>query len=217
MMIIEEIMNKDVHSLAPTNTVKDAIVLMREKKIRHIPIVEQTGKVVGIITAHDLKNILPSTIKSDLNLTTYETPLENIMVKNPLIGHPLDFIEEVALTLYDSKISCLPIVTGGRLVGIVTTTDLLYTYIELTGANKPSSKIDIRVTDKPGILSDITEVFKMHHANVLSVLVYPSTKDEESKIVSVRVQIINPLSIIEDLRKQGFDVLWPNLPGVDLS
>ena len=217
MMIIEEIMNRDVHSLAPSNTVKDAIEVMRDKKIRHIPIVEETGKVVGIITAHDLKNILPSSIKSDLNLTTYETPLEKIMVKNPIIGHPLDFIEEVALTLYDSKVSCVPIVSGGRLVGIVTTTDLLYTYIELTGANKPSSKIDIKVIDKPGILSDITEVFKMHHANVLSVLVYPSTNDKNSKIISVRVQIINPLSIIEDLRKQGFDVLWPNLPGVERS
>ncbi|HWL11801.1 MAG TPA: ACT domain-containing protein, partial [Ureibacillus sp.] len=74
---------------------------------------------------------------------------------------------------------------------------------------------DIRVIDKPGILSDITEIFKKHHANVLSVLVYPSASLKESKIISVRVQIINPLSIIEDLRKEGFDVLWPNLPGVD--
>lgn len=217
MMIIEEIMNRDIHSLAPSHTVKDAIEMMREKKIRHLPIIDDCEKLVGIITAHDLKNVLPSTIKSELNLTTYETPLEEIMVKNPLIGHPLDFIEEVALTLYDSKISCLPIVSGGKLVGMVTTTDLLYTYIELTGANKPSSKIDIQVIDKPGILSDITEIFKKHHANVLSVLVYPSKNHKESKIISVRVQIINPLSIIEDLRKEGFDVLWPNLPGVDRS
>lgn len=55
------------------------------------------------------------------------------MVKDPLIGHPLDFVEEVALTFYETKIGCLPIVSGGKLVGIVTTTDLLYTYIELTG------------------------------------------------------------------------------------
>jgi len=215
MMLIEEIMNRDVHTLAPTNTVKDALNVMKEKKIRHLPIVDDKEKIVGIITAHDLKNILPSSIKDALNLTTYDTILEKIMVKNPLIGHPLDFIEEVALTLYESKVSCLPIVSGGKLVGIVTPTDLLYTYIELTGANKPSSKIDIRVIDKPGILSDITEIFKKHHANVLSVLVYPSASLKESKIISVRVQIINPLSIIEDLRKEGFDVLWPNLPGVD--
>ncbi|HWL11741.1 MAG TPA: CBS domain-containing protein, partial [Ureibacillus sp.] len=110
MMLIEEIMNRDVHTLAPTNTVKDALNVMKEKKIRHLPIVDDKEKIVGIITAHDLKNILPSSIKDALNLTTYDTILEKIMVKNPLIGHPLDFIEEVALTLYESKVSCLPIV-----------------------------------------------------------------------------------------------------------
>ena len=71
------------------------------------------------------------------------------MVKDPLIGHPLDFVEEVALTFYESKVGCLPIVSGGKLVGIVTTTDLLYTYIELTGATEPGSKIEIRVSDTP--------------------------------------------------------------------
>ncbi|HWK23779.1 MAG TPA: acetoin utilization AcuB family protein [Ureibacillus sp.] len=214
-MIIEEIMNRDVHSLAPSNTVRDALNIMREKKIRHLPIVDDTENIVGIITSHDLKNIFPSATNGDSTIITYDTKLEEIMIKNPLIGHPLDFIEEVALTLYDSKISCLPIVSGGKLVGIVTATDLLYTYIELTGANKPSSKIDIRVIDKPGILSNITEIFKRHNANVLSILVYPSKSHKESKIISVRVQIINPLSIIEDLRNKGFDVLWPNLPGVE--
>ena len=72
----------------------------------------------------------------------------------------------------NAKISCLPIVSGGKLIGIVTTSDLLYTYIELTGANKPSSKIDIRVTDKPGTLSDIMNIFKNHKANILSVFVF---------------------------------------------
>ncbi len=102
------------------------------------------------------------------------------------------------------------------LVGIVTTTDLLYHYIELTGANQPASKLDIRVTNKPGVLHDITGIFSQHKANVLSVLVYPDSENENSRILSVRVQIINPLSIIEDLRKEGFDVLWPNLPGIKL-
>lgn len=216
-MIIEEIMNKDVYSLLPSNTVKDAIQLLKEKKIRHLPIVDDQNYVVGIITQHDLKNILPTTsLTDDENQVTYDTTLDKIMVRNPLIGHPLDLVEDVALTLYESKISCLPIVTGGKLVGIVTTTDLLYTYIELTGANKPSSKIDIKVTDKPGILSNIAEVFKKHKANVLSVLVYPDSENDHSKILSIRVQIINPLLIIEDLRKEGFHVLWPNLPGIEL-
>lgn len=138
------------------------------------------------------------------------------MVKNPIVGHPLDFVEEVASIFYDAKISCLPIVSAGKLVGIVTTTDLLYTYIELTGAHQPGSKIDIRVSNQPGMLFEISRVFQENKANVVSVLVYPDGDNTKSRIVSVRLQVMNPLHIIEDLRKQGYDVLWPNLPGVSL-
>lgn len=216
-MIIEEIMNTDVYTLEQCkNSIGDAVHLMREKNIRHIPIVNNTNEVVGIVTAHDIKNAMPSSIQEDAQSSHYDVPIETIMIKNPIIGHPLDFVEEVALTFYDSKISCLPIVSGGELVGIVTTTDLLYTYIELTGAHKPGSKIDIRVTDKIGILHDITKVFSKYKANVLSILVYPDPSNDQNRILSIRLQVMNPLAIIEDLRNAGFDVLWPNVPGIRL-
>lgn len=214
-MIVEEIMNTDVYTLEQCkNTIGDAVLLMREKNIRHIPIVNSTNEVVGIVTAHDIKNVMPSNIQENVQPSNYDIPIETIMVKNPIIGHPLDFVEEVALTFYDSKISCLPIVSGGELVGIVTTTDLLYTYIELTGAHKPGSKIDIRVTDKIGILHDITKVFSKYKANVLSILVYPDPTNDQNRILSIRLQVMNPLAIIKDLRNAGFDVLWPNVPGI---
>ncbi|TSI03081.1 acetoin utilization AcuB family protein [Lysinibacillus sp. BW-2-10] len=215
-MIVEEIMNSEVYSLLPTNTVNDAVKLMREKKIRHLPIVDENRSVVGIVTEYDIKNALPSCLIEEQSSAVNSSPIENIMIKDPIIGHPLDFVEEVAVTFYESKISCLPIVSGGQLIGIVTTTDLLYTYIELTGAHKPSSKLDIRVSDKPGTLLTITTIIKKHKANVLSVLVFPDSKNENSRILSIRVQMMNPLSIINDLRNEGFDVLWPHLPGVDL-
>ncbi|WP_332649412.1 acetoin utilization AcuB family protein [Lysinibacillus sp. 54212] len=215
-MIVEEIMKTDVFTLTPTDKVGDAVRLMREQNIRHLPIINKNSEVVGIVTDHDIKNALPSCLREEPNSVMYDTPIDQIMIKNPIIGHPLDFVEEVALTFYDNKISCLPIVSGGQLVGIVTTTDVLYTYIELTGANQPASKIDIRVSNKPGMLHEITKVFSKHKVNVLSVLVFPDSENVDSRILSIRIQRINPLTIIEDLRKEGFDVLWPNLPGVKL-
>ncbi len=215
-MIVEEIMQTEVFTLHPENTVGDAVRLMREHKIRHLPIINDEKVVVGIVTGHDLKNALPSCLREEPNAAIYDAPIEEIMIKNPIIGHPLDFVEEVAVTFYSNKISCLPIVSGGHLVGIVTTTDVLYRYIELTGANQPSSKLDIRVDNKPGVLHEITGVFHAHKANVLSVLVYPDSDHQNSRILSVRLQVINPLSIIQDLREKNFDVLWPNLPGVQL-
>lgn len=215
-MIVEEIMNDEPYTLAPTNTVQEALKLMREKKVRHLPVVDEERHVLGVITERDIKEVLPSSLQDEPNSPIFNAKVEDIMVKDPLIGHPLDFVEEVALTFYESKIGCLPIVSGGKLVGIVTTTDLLYTYIELTGATEPGSKIEIRVSDIPGVLFEITKIFHQHHANVQSVLVYPDSENTQNKILSVRVKTLNPLAMIEDLRKEGFDVLWPNLPGVSL-
>ncbi|MGG2056065.1 acetoin utilization AcuB family protein [Lysinibacillus pakistanensis] len=216
-MIVEEIMNDEPYTLAPTNTVLEALKLMREKKVRHLPVVDAEQHVLGVITERDIKEALPSSLRDEPNSPVFNAKVEEIMIKNPLVGHPLDFVEEVALTFYESKVGCLPIVSGGKLVGIVTTTDLLYTYIELTGATEPGSKIEIRVTDTPGILFEITKIFHEHHANVQSVLVYPDSENTQNKILSVRVKTLNPLAMIEDLRKEGFDVLWPNLPGVSLQ
>ncbi|MGY4796916.1 acetoin utilization AcuB family protein [Lysinibacillus sp. FSL K6-0057] len=215
-MIVEEIMNDEPYTLAPTNTVHEALKLMREKKVRHLPVVDDERHVLGVITERDIKEVLPSSLQDEPNSPVFNAKVEEIMVKDPLIGHPLDFVEEVALTFYESKVGCLPIVSGGKLVGIVTTTDLLYTYIELTGATEPGSKIEIRVSDTPGVLFEITKIFHQHHANVQSVLVYPDSENTQNKILSVRVKTLNPLAMIEDLRKEGFDVLWPNLPGVSL-
>ncbi len=211
-MLVEEIMTTDLITLSPKNTIKEALSIMKDKKIRHIPIVDANKQLVGVVTSHMIKNIW--NVNEEDKSIIYEGIIENFMIKDVAIAHPLDFVEEIALTFYEMKISCLPIVSGGQLVGLVTSSDLLYTYIELTGANKPSSKIDIRVEDRPGILSDIMTIFKKHNANVLSVLLFPDSKNDNSKIITIRVQIINPLSIIEDLKKEQFDVLWPNLPGI---
>ena len=148
-MIVEEIMNEEPYTLAPTNTVLEALKLMRDKKVRHLPVIDEERHVLGVITERDIKEVLPSSLQDEPNSPVFQGKVEEIMVKDPLVGHPLDFVEEVALTFYESKVGCLPIVSGEKLVGIVTTTDLLYTYIELTGATEPGSKIEIRVADTP--------------------------------------------------------------------
>jgi acetoin utilization protein AcuB len=213
-MIVEQMMNTNVLTLQPSHSIKDAIDLLRENKIRHLPITNEEGVVVGVLSDRDIKDATPSNLRENQQNDIYATPIEDIMTKNPLIGHPLDFVEEVATIFYDQKIGCLPIVSSGKLVGIVTETDLLYKYIELTGAHQPGSQIEVRVPNRPGILFEVSKVFHDHHSNVLSVLVYPDLQNNENKILVFRVKTMNPLGIIEDIRKEGFDVLWPNMPGM---
>lgn len=213
-MIAEQIMHTNLHTISPTNTVREGLQVMREHKIRHLPVVNERMELIGLVTEHDIKAAAPSNLLLEPNFEFNNIPLEKIMRINPIIAHPLDFVEEIALTLFEAKIGCIPIVSGGILVGIVTTSDLLYTYIELTGATIPGSKIEIRVKNRPGLLYEITEVFKAHNANVINVLVYAEHQSKTHSIVSVRIRIVDPTNLIEALRAKGFHVLWPNVPGI---
>lgn len=215
-MLIEEIMIRQIETLYETNTVKDAHDLMRDKKIRHIPILNEQEQLVGIVTDRDLKEAIPSKLIKGQFEEVYKSPLKGIMTKNPVTAHPMDFVEESAVIFYEQQIGCLPVMSNDQLVGIITETDLLYKYIELTGANQPGSQIEVRVPNVPGILFEVSKVFHEHQTNVLSVLVYPDKKDEHSKILVIRFKTMNPLKIIEGLRTAGFEVLWPNVPGIDV-
>ncbi|WP_339251045.1 acetoin utilization AcuB family protein [Sporosarcina sp. FSL W8-0480] len=215
-MLIEEIMKRNVVSLSPQHTVKDALSIMQEKKIRHLPIVSEMKELLGIITDRDLKEVLPSLYSDTTDVTVYKKPLSEIMTSNPITGHPMDFVEEAAVVFYDNQIGCLPIVSNNKLVGILTETDLLYKYIELTGAHQPGSQIEVRVPNIPGILYEVSKVFYEHKMNVQSILVYPDKENEDNKILVIRLKTMNPLNVIKGLKNNGFEVLWPNVPGIDL-
>ena len=212
-MLIEEIMNREVITLSPNDTVKDALRVMSDKKIRHLPIILGNGKVVGIVTDRDLKEAAPSIFTTSKDHVLFETLLSDIMTKNPILGHPMDFVEESAAIFYDNQIGSLPIVSDNKLVGIITETDLLYKYIELTGAHQPGSQIEVRVPNIPGSLFEVSKIFQEQKTNVLSVLVYPDKENESNKILVLRIKTMNPLKIIQELKSKGFEVLWPNVPG----
>lgn len=216
MMIVEEIMISKLYTLEKENTIEKAIHVMKENRIKHIPIVDRDMHLIGIVTDRDIKEAIPSIFFFDDNREILQKPLESIMTTEVITGHPLDFVEEVAAIFYESKIGCLPILKDKRLVGIITQTDLLHTLVELTGAHQPGSQIEIRVRNKMGMLFRLFSDIQDCKVNILSVLVYPDKRDEDFKIIVLRIQTMNPLRLIEELEKSGHEVLWPNLPGMEV-
>lgn len=213
-MLIEEIMNRDVATLYPQQTLREAVATLRERQVRHIPVINDAREVLGVITDRDIKQATPSSLLEGTDYSVLDTPIEQIMTKNPITGHPLDFVEETATIFYDNRIGCLPIVSKGKLVGMITESDMLYKFIELTGVHQPGSQIEIRVPNKSGVLYEVSKVFYEFKINVLSVLVYPDKQDETFKILVIRVKTINPLRLVSALEKEGFEVLWPSQPSL---
>jgi acetoin utilization protein AcuB len=215
-MIVEEIMKTNVAVLFPTNTIADAITLMESEHIRHIPIVNKENHLVGLVTVARIREATPSIFRANEHPEDLRKTIDTIMEKDVITGHPLDFVEEAAALFYEHKISCIPIINNRKLVGIVTETDLLRTMVELTGADQPGSQIEIKVPNITGVLSDIAGIIRNRKANILSVLVYPDKEDEQNKIIVIRVQMMDPTGLIEDLKQAGHHVLWPNLPGISI-
>ncbi|MBP2241433.1 acetoin utilization protein AcuB [Cytobacillus eiseniae] len=213
-MIVEEIMNTTITTLSENNSIAEAIQVMDEKKIRHLPIIDQNQQLIGLVTDRDIRDATPSIFETEELKQELQNPLKMIMKTDVITGHPHDFVEEISAILYEHRIGCLPIINHNRLVGIVTETDLLRTLVELTGAHQPGSQIEVRVPNRTGMLHEISTVIRNKNANIQSVLVYPDKKDEKYKIIVIRLQTMNPLALIEDLKKSGHHVLWPNHPGM---
>ncbi|WP_010096158.1 acetoin utilization AcuB family protein [Ornithinibacillus scapharcae] len=209
-MHVEDIMNKHFITLKPSDSIEKAHQLLVENKIRHIPIVDEHHQVVGIISDRDVRDASPSIFSKEEDHKILQKEISTIMNTPVVTAHPLDFVEEVARIFYDREIACLPVVSHDKLVGIITEKDLLYTLIQLTGTHVQGSQIEVKVPHKPGILPEVANVFGKHGVNISSVLVYPFKNDPDYKILVFRVQTMNPLPIVRDLRENGYEMMWPN-------
>ncbi|MDQ0231073.1 acetoin utilization AcuB family protein [Metabacillus malikii] len=209
-MIVKQIMKQNLITLSATHTIREALETMRKHKIRHIPIINDDHTLIGLVTERDVKDASPSIFQLELKEDFLNKPIESLMSTNLITGHPLDFVEEIAAILMENQIGCLPILQNQKLVGLITETDLLHTFVKLTGADQPASHIEIKVENKAGKLAELSSIFRHHRINISSVLVYPDT-DEMYKILVFRIQTMNIHTIIADLRTEGYQVLYPHV------
>ncbi|MYL50386.1 CBS domain-containing protein [Halobacillus litoralis] len=213
-MLVEEIMKEKVITLSPEETIEKALKLLHEHHIRHIPIINEENEVIGIVSDRDVRDASPSIFDKETDHEELKNPIRSIMTSPVTTVHPLDFVEEVASIFYEQEIACVPVTRDEKLVGIITEKDMLYTLIQLTGTHVQSSQIEVKVINKPGILPQVTQVFGKRKVNISSVLIYPYKPDPKYKIIVVRIQTMNPLPTIEDLKSEGYEVLWPQMPGI---
>lgn len=128
-----QIMTREPRTLAATASLLEAMTLLRDHRIRHIPIVDAQHRVLGIVTDRDVKRATPSPIaaqRDQWEQVVKGTTLAKVMTKDPLTLNPVTPFKEALRRVVEDRIGCIPIVESGRLVGIVTTHDLLKAVLE---------------------------------------------------------------------------------------
>ena len=206
--------------ISPDTSFNEARNLIHEKGVRHLPVVDKNGKLVGIVTDRDIREAAPSDattfsiqelnyLLAKLKVSAFMTPKEKLITITPDT-----LIEEAVQLMHDHKIGCLPVLEGGKLYGIFTETDSLHHLVDVFGLKQKGTRLSVALGDKPGTMLGVFEIFEKHNVNVIS-LVTPSFMVEGKRIAAIRIRTEKYGSIVKDLEKTDYVVLsigkWPSV------
>lgn len=213
MLLVRDSMTNEVATLTPRTTAAQALALCREKRIRHLPVLED-GKLVGMVSDRDLRSATPALGDPARAAALERLLVEEVMNREVFTARPDDPIEQAANEMREKKLGCLPVVEDGELVGIITTSDVMEALVYLVGAHEPGSRMEVALPDRPGSLAGASGVFGAYGVNIISVIVGPyrspeQAGDPDERIVVFRVDTINPGEVAGHLEEAGYTVLWP--------
>jgi acetoin utilization protein AcuB len=205
-MFVKNRMTTEVITLDPDQTLLKAMTLIQQKRIRHLPVVKG-GKVVGIITERDVRKAGASDSSSlsifELNYLMDQIKVSSFMIKKVITVTPDEPIEAAAKLIYDHKIGALPVVDETQLVGLITKSDILETFIEVLGINKPSVRVELELENRIGALADTTRIIKELGLYLVSLVTLPEEEGKLTREMVVRVSPTDEKKLKEFLRTIG--------------
>jgi acetoin utilization protein AcuB len=132
---VRDFMTRDPLTLRQDDLLRQAVEIVMVRRIRHIPVLDEAGALVGIVTDRDVQGTLPSPLSAaapeEYEALLETTPLSRIMTRNVITVGADDLAAEAVETLLADRIDGLPVLERGRLVGIFTVRDALRAYLEI--------------------------------------------------------------------------------------
>jgi len=129
---VADCMSRSVTTIRSDAAARAAADSMRGRKIRHLPVLDREGRLVGIVTDRDVRHVVfhPARLSRfpDLREALDSLTVADVMTAGVITVRPAAGILEAARLMHERKLGALPVVDGDRLVGIVTETDVLKTF-----------------------------------------------------------------------------------------
>ena len=196
-MIVANRMTKEPITVEPDDLLIRASHKMQAGGFRRLPVVS-AGRLVGIVSERDLRE----------HRGYFEhTKINGVMTENPVTVTPATTLEEAAQTLVEQQIGGFPVVENGRLVGIITTSDILKAFLDVMGASQGSStRIDLILEGEEHGLVEATRIVVREGGEVLGVGTYREKLGENS-VCYLRLISGTPDELAAALRASGFNVL----------
>ena len=215
MLLVKDSMTREVAVLSPETTAAEALALCRERRIRHLPVLE-VGRIVGIVSDRDLRSAAPALGDPGRAEALAKLRVSEVMAREVVSIRPDDPIEEAANAMRERKIGCLPVLEDDALVGIITSSDVMEALVFLVGAHEPGSRLEVVIPDRPGTLAGVAGIFGELGINIVSVVAGPrhALPDgaPEGRVGVFKIDTIDTREAVGILERAGYTVLWPPKP-----
>lgn len=197
-MLVKDLMVSNPITITATSSIRKAIEVMKGNSIRHLPVVTKGNRLKGFITLADLKQGLMPSMLTDVSLS-------DLMIKEPLTVHPEDDIEIAAQLIYEYKIGGMPVVKDGKVVGIITESDILRAFIDMMGFITDSSRVDVMIENEPGKLRKVLQIIHENNGDILSMGLSPLKSSK--RIFYIRLSPCKTQHIKKALEKENYKVV----------
>jgi len=209
-MLVGERMTKRPIITHPDTPIDDALKLMRDSKVRRLPVLDKDGKLLGIVTEKDLLYVSPSPATSlsvhELHYLISKIKVEDVMAKDVITATEYTPLEEAARIMADNKIGSLPVMRDGRLVGIITETDLFCMFLELLGAREKGVRLTLLVPEQKGVLATITREIVEMGGNIISLGTFVGD-DPTNRLITVKVSGIGQGELVSAMEASGMEIV----------
>lgn len=210
-MLVRDHMVSPVITVTPDTPFQDALKLMRDKGFRRLPVVNKSGKVVGIVSERDLLYASPSPASTlsiwEMNYLLSKITVEKVMTKNVITVSPDAPIERAAYTLTIHKFGGLPVVDdNGKLVGIITETDIFKALVEIFGGGQTGLRLTMHIPNGKGVLAKLAQAVFEHNGNIISVGTFEVEKPDTTGIV-MKVAGVDEDALIKAVESLGDHVV----------
>ncbi len=193
-MLVVERMSRPPITIGGEATVEEALAVLAEYKQRHLPVVDADETLIGIVSEKDLLR------------ARSEEAVEKVMTKEVVTVTEYTALEEAACIMADHKISSLPVMRDGRLVGIITETDLFQVFLEFLGGREDGVRLTMLVPEERGILASLTSEIAQMGGNILALGTFRG-EDPTNRMVTVKVSDAPTDKLVAIMEALGMEIV----------
>ncbi len=203
-MLVRKRMSRNPITIAPSTSVSDALSLMRERKVRRLPVLDSHGQLVGIVSDNDLLYASPSPVTSlsiwEIHSLLNKLTVDRVMTREVITVTEDTPLEEAARIMADRRIGGLPVLRDKTLVGIITETDVFKAFLSLLGGRRHGVRVTVTVPGGKGGMARISNAIFSAGGDIVGLGLSEPAADGTQWEITFKVQDVPQDKLVAALK-----------------